>query len=37
VETKPLLGIKFIFGIAIINLGFLGFELVMNVVRTATG
>jgi hypothetical protein len=32
-----LLGIKIIFGIAIINLGFLGFELIMNVVRTATG
>jgi hypothetical protein len=32
-----LLGVKIIFGIAIINLAFLGFELVMNVVRTATG
>lgn len=32
-----MLGVKIIFGVAIINLGFLGFELVMNVVRTAIG
>ncbi len=36
-EHKPLLGVKIIFGVAIINLGFLGFELIMNVVRTALG
>jgi len=36
-ENKPLLGVKIIFGVAIINLGFLGFELVMNLVRTAIG
>jgi hypothetical protein len=30
-------GVKIIFGIAIINLMFLGFELIMNVIRTVTG
>jgi hypothetical protein len=30
-------GVKIIFGVAIINLGFLGFELIMNVIRTAIG
>jgi hypothetical protein len=32
-----LLGIKIIFAIAVINLAFLGFELAMNVIRTAIG
>jgi hypothetical protein len=32
-----MLGVKIIFGVAIINLMFLGFELVMNVIRTVTG
>jgi len=32
-----LLGVKIIFGIAIINLMVLGFELAMNVIRTITG
>jgi hypothetical protein len=36
-ESKPLVGIKIIFGVAIINLAFLGFELIMNEVRTAIG
>jgi hypothetical protein len=36
-QNKPLLGVKIIFGVAIVNLGFLGFELIMNVVRTAIG
>jgi len=36
-EIKALQGVKIIFGVAIVNLGFLGFELVMNVVRTVTG
>jgi len=30
-------GVKIIFAVAIINLMFLGFELVMNVIRTVTG
>jgi hypothetical protein len=30
-------GVKIIFGVAIINLMFLGFELIMNVIRTVTG
>jgi hypothetical protein len=30
-------GVKLIFGVAIINLMFLGFELIMNVIRTVTG
>jgi hypothetical protein len=36
-EIKALLGVKIIFTVAIINLMFLGFELAMNVIRTATG
>jgi hypothetical protein len=36
-EIKALLGVKIIFGIAIINLMVLGFELAMNVIRTITG
>jgi hypothetical protein len=30
-------GVKIIFGVAVINLTFLGSELVMNVIRTFTG
>jgi len=30
-------GVKLIFGVAVVNLMFLGFELVMNVIRTFTG
>jgi hypothetical protein len=30
-------GVKLIFGVAVVNLTFLGFELVMNVIRTVTG
>jgi hypothetical protein len=30
-------GVKIIFGVAVINLAFLGCELVMNVIRTFTG
>jgi hypothetical protein len=30
-------GVKLIFAVAIVNLMFLGFELVMNVIRTVTG
>jgi hypothetical protein len=36
-EIKAMLGVKTIFGVAVINLMFLGFELVMNVIRTVTG
>jgi hypothetical protein len=36
-EIKTLLGVRLIFTVAIINLMFLGFELVMNVIRTAFG
>jgi hypothetical protein len=36
-EIKALLGVKIIFGIAVINLTVLGFELAMNVIRTITG
>jgi len=36
-EIKAMLGVKIIFGVAVINLTFLGFELVMNVIRTVTG
>jgi len=36
-EIKAMLGVKFIFGVAVVNLMFLGFELVMNVIRTVTG
>ena len=36
-EIKAMLGVKIIFGVAVINLTFLGFELVMNVIRTFTG
>jgi len=36
-EIKTLLGVKIIFTVAIINLMFLGFELLMNVIRTAFG
>ena len=32
-----MLGVKIIFGIAVINLMFLGFEVAMNVIRTAFG
>jgi len=32
-----MLGVKIIFAVAIINLMFLGFELIMNVIRTVTG
>jgi hypothetical protein len=32
-----MLGVKLLFGIAILNLMFLGFELAMNVIRTVTG
>jgi hypothetical protein len=30
-------GVKLIFAVAVVNLAFLGFELVMNVIRTVTG
>ena len=30
-------GVKIIFGVAVINPMFLGFELIMNVIRTVTG
>jgi hypothetical protein len=36
-ESKTLLGVKIILTVAIINLTFLGFELLMNVIRTAVG
>ena len=36
-EIKAMRGVKIIFGIAVINLMFLGFELIMNVIRTVTG
>ena len=36
-EINALLGVKLLFTVAIINLMFLGFELAMNVIRTATG
>jgi hypothetical protein len=36
-EIKALLDVKIIFGIAVINLTVLGFELAMNVIRTITG
>ena len=36
-EINTLLGVKIIFGVAVINLMFLGFELAMNVIRTITG
>jgi hypothetical protein len=32
-----MLGVRIIFAVAIVNLTFLGFELVMNVIRTVTG
>ena len=32
-----MLGVKIIFCVAVVNLTFLGFELVMNVIRTVTG
>ena len=32
-----MLGVKIIFGIAVINLMFLGFEVAVNVIRTVTG
>jgi hypothetical protein len=34
-EIKQVLGVKIIFTVAIINLMFLGFEVAMNVIRTA--
>jgi hypothetical protein len=34
---KQVLGVKIIFTVAIINLMFLGFEVAMNVIRTAFG
>jgi len=30
-------GVKIIFGVAVINLMFLAFELILNVIRTVTG
>ena len=36
-EIKTLLGVKIIFGVAVINLVVLGSELAMNVIRTAFG
>jgi hypothetical protein len=36
-EIKQVLGVKIIFTVAIINLMFLGFEVTMNVIRTALG
>jgi hypothetical protein len=36
-EIKTVLGVKIIFTVAIINLMFLGFEVAMNVIRTALG
>jgi hypothetical protein len=36
-EIQTVLGVKIIFTVAIINLMFLGFELAMNVIRTALG
>jgi hypothetical protein len=36
-EIKALLGVKIIFGIAVINLTVLALELAMNVIRTVTG
>jgi hypothetical protein len=36
-EIKQVLGVKIIFTVAIINLMFLGFEVAMNVIRTALG
>jgi hypothetical protein len=36
-EIKQVLGVKIIFTVAIINLMFLGFEVGMNVIRTAFG
>jgi hypothetical protein len=36
-EIKAMRGVKIIFGVAIINLMFLAFELAMNVIRTFTG
>jgi hypothetical protein len=36
-EIKKVLGVKIIFAVAIINLMFLGFEVAMNVIRTAFG
>jgi hypothetical protein len=36
-EIKKVLGVKIIFTVAIINLMFLGFEVAMNVLRTAFG
>ena len=36
-EIKPVLGVKIIFTVAIINLMVLGFEVGMNVIRTAFG
>jgi hypothetical protein len=32
-----MMGVKIIFSVAVVNLMFLGFELVMNVIRTVTG
>jgi len=32
-----MLGVKLLFGLAVVNLTFLGFELIMNVIRTVTG
>jgi len=34
-EIKQVLGVKIIFTVAVINLMFLGFEVAMNVIRTA--
>jgi hypothetical protein len=34
---QTMLGVKIIFTVAIINLMFLGFEVAMNVIRTAFG
>jgi hypothetical protein len=36
-EIKEMMGVKIIFTVAIINLMFLGFEVAMNVIRTAFG
>jgi hypothetical protein len=36
-RIKQVLGVKIIFTVAIINLMFLGFEVAMNVLRTAFG
>jgi len=36
-EINKVLGVKIIFAVAVINLMFLGFEVAMNVIRTAFG